>query len=162
MSEMVFRGRARDRQVNLNVTSLIDVLFLLLIFFMLTGTFKRAGELELRLPDSSTASLTQLEQSHQVELVATEDGKLILEGERVELAWLKSSLLDLRAEDPERGVMIKAEAGVRHGAVITLLDIVRESGFRGVGIGTYVQVAGESQGTTPGTREVETHRSDRR
>jgi biopolymer transport protein ExbD len=55
---MVFRERKRSKSTELNVTSLIDVLFLMLIFFMLTTTFKRAGELELNLPESSTARPT--------------------------------------------------------------------------------------------------------
>jgi biopolymer transport protein ExbD len=55
VSRMVFRERRRTKSVDLNVTSLVDVLFLLLIFFMLTTTFKHAGELELNLPESSTA-----------------------------------------------------------------------------------------------------------
>jgi hypothetical protein len=42
------------KQIDLNVTSLVDVLFLLLIFFTLTSTFKRAGEIELQLPKSTT------------------------------------------------------------------------------------------------------------
>ena len=48
MSGMMFRPRRGRKEVHLNVISLVDVLFLLLIFFMLTGTFKRMGELELR------------------------------------------------------------------------------------------------------------------
>ena len=50
MSTVAFRERKTKKEVHLNVTSLIDVLFLLLIFFMLTGTFNRVVYLELQLP----------------------------------------------------------------------------------------------------------------
>jgi len=139
MSEIIFRTRKRDKQVTLNVTSLIDVLFLLLIFFMLTGTFKRVGELELQLPDSSTSAPAAGDQTHQVELIVTEDGMLRLDGEGLELRDLKSKLQAVLSQDPETRVMIKAEGGVEHGDVVGLLDIVREAGFPGVGIGTHIR-----------------------
>ena len=69
MSQMVFRPRKSGKEVVLNMTPLIDVLFLLLIFFMLTGTFKRVGELELQLPDSSTSAPFQGTDVRQVELI---------------------------------------------------------------------------------------------
>jgi biopolymer transport protein ExbD len=123
---MVFKTRKR-KQVALNVTPLIDVLFLLLIFFMVTGTFKRAGELELRLPESSTSIPSAGEgEALDVELVLTEDGILLLDGENIELPQLKRRLQALLAEDSEKRVMIKAESGVQHWEVVRLLDIVRD------------------------------------
>jgi biopolymer transport protein ExbD len=133
---MVFRPRSGRKQIHLNVTSLIDVLFLLLIFFMLTGTFKRVGELELRLPPSTTSAPAAENLPHMAELVATEEGALLLDGTPVELPALKARLLAVLAEDPGSQITIKAEEGVRHGRIVRLLDVVREAGFRGVGIGT--------------------------
>ena len=139
MSTMVFRPRKSRQAVHLSVTPLIDVLFLLIIFFMLTGTFKRIGELELLLPRSETASQSREEDiSHQLELVITEDGRLRLDGEAVEMGVLQERLVALRTEDPERRVMLKAETEVDHGEVVGLLDIIRNAGFPGVGIGTHI------------------------
>lgn len=138
MSGMVFRPRSGKKQIHLNVTSLIDVLFLLLIFFMLTGTFKRAGEMELRLPQSTTSTPAAESPPHTVELVATEDGRLILDGQPVDLAALKGRLQDMLAKDPGSQVMLKAEEEVSHGRVVRLLDIVRDAGFKGVGFGTQI------------------------
>jgi biopolymer transport protein ExbD len=140
MSAMSFRVRKGHRDVSLNVTSLVDVLFLLIIFFMLTGTFKRVGELELQLPGSSTSTPpTESEQAHQVELVVTAEGCLLLDGEDVQMPMLKSRLQEILREDPQSRVMIKAEKDVLHGEVVLLLDIVRDAGFRGVGIGTQME-----------------------
>jgi biopolymer transport protein ExbD len=140
MSAMSFRVRKGHRDVSLNVTSLVDVLFLLIIFFMLTGTFKRVGELELQLPGSSTSTPpTESEQAHQVELVVTAEGRLLLDGEDVQMPMLKSRLQEILRKDPQSRVMIKAEKDVLHGEVVLLLDIVRDAGFRGVGIGTQME-----------------------
>lgn len=144
MSAMTFRKRKDRKGVTLSITPLIDVLFLLIIFFMLTGTFKRLGELELRLPGSSTSVPTAEEQeAHQVELVVTEDGRLILEGSELEMSQLKRQLSAVLRSDPQSRVLIKAEESVEHGRIVLLLDIVRDSGFKGVGIGTYMEMPSE-------------------
>lgn len=137
MTGLEFRPARRRAAVTLNLTPLIDVLFLFIIFFTLTSTFKRVGELELRLPDSSTAQPAPAgSEARDLELVATEDGRLLLDGAPLALPALKAALADAHAASPERRVLIKAEAGVTHGEVVRLLDIVREAGFPGVGIGT--------------------------
>ena len=140
MSGIAFRPRKQRRKVQLNMTSLIDVLFLLLIFFMLTGTFKRAGELELQLPDStSSAPADGDSELRQVELALLEDGSVMLDGEAVEMEQLGGLLERLREQDQSASVMLKAEEGARHGDVVTLLDLVRGAGFAAVGIGTQIE-----------------------
>jgi len=146
MSEMAFRSRKHRKEVHLNVTSLVDVLFLLLIFFMLTGTFKRAGELQLQLPDSSSSSPAEGTEAATVEVVITDDGRLFVDDEPVEFSQVKAHLEAILRKDPQSRVMIKAETDVHHGDVVRLLDIVREAGFPGVGIGT------EMENTAPGAK----------
>ena len=142
MSTMAFRSHKVKKSVTLSITPLIDVLFLLIIFFTLTSTFKRVGELELQLPDSSTSSaVSEEEESRTIELVVMEAGRLLVDGEELELAQLKSRLVERRSSLPDGRVMIKAEAGVDHGEVVRLLDIVRDAGFPGVGIGTHTRPA---------------------
>ncbi len=139
MSSFAFRERRGKKEVTLNVTSLIDVLFLLLIFFMLTGTFKRVGELELQLPESTSATPSQGVVSHQIDLVLTEEGTLLVNGDPLPWPNLKRHLTGLLEADSDAKVMIRAETGVAHGEVVKALDIVREAGFAGVGIGTHVE-----------------------
>lgn len=139
MSSFAFRERKSRKDVQLNVTSLIDVLFLLLIFFMLTGTFKRVGELELQLPESTSATPSDGTASHQVDLVLTEEGTLLVNGDPLPWPNLKRHLTGILEANSQAKVMIRAETGVQHGEVVRALDIVREAGFRGVGIGTHVE-----------------------
>ncbi len=139
MSGMTFRDRRARKPVQLNVTSLIDVLFLLLIFFMITGTFKRVGELELTLPESTTSTPAgEGSETRQAELILTTEGTLRLDGVEVPLPELKARLQALRADRPGSGILIKAETHVEHGEVVRILDIVRDAGFPGVGLGTEI------------------------
>jgi biopolymer transport protein ExbD len=139
VSRIVFRERKPRSQVDLNVTSLVDVLFLLLIFFTLTSTFKRAGELELQLPESTTAGPAAAT-ARPVQLVLTEHGTLMLDGTPTTFDQLLPKLRAVHARQPNDEVMIEAEQGVAHGQVVRLLDAVRSAGFTGVGIGVRTPV----------------------
>jgi biopolymer transport protein ExbD len=137
---MVFHERRRKGvDLNLNVTSLIDVLFLLLIFFMLTSTFKRSGELDLNLPESTTAHPagpgTGAAETN-ADLVLTAKGTLMLDGRSVTFETLPAELSTLHERRPRAQIMIEAETSVQHGQVVRLLDAVRTAGFTGVGLGT--------------------------
>ena len=136
MRPIVFRDRKPPKQVDLNVISLVDVLFLLLIFFTLTSTFKRAGELELNLPESTTAGPGRSAAGPKpVQLVLTEHGTLLLDGTPTTFEKLLPELRSVHQRHPDSQVMIDAEAAVGHGQVVRLLDAVRTAGFTGVGIG---------------------------
>jgi biopolymer transport protein ExbD len=143
MSAMAFRARKPRGQVHLSVTPLIDVLFLLLIFFMLTGTFKRFGELELTLPSSETAQAGTDEGPAALEVVATEDGRLLLDGDPIALDALGARLGELRTDDPDGRIVLKAESEVVHGRVVALLDLIRDAGYPGVSISTEVPRSGD-------------------
>lgn len=145
MSRIVFRERKARKHVDLNVISLVDVLFLLLIFFTLTSTFKRAGELELNLPKSTTAGPAGSTASAKpIQLVLTEHGTLLVDGAPTTFEQVLPRLRALHARQPESQVTIDAEQKVEHGRIVQLLDAVRTAGFTGVGIG--VRHAGSSSG----------------
>ena len=136
MSGFSFRKPKPRKQIDLNVTSLVDVLFLLLIFFTLTSTFKRAGEIELQLPKSTTGEHKAAAVSNQpVDLVLTEKGTLLLDGSPTSFEALLAKLRSVHDQQPDRAVMIEAEERVGHGQVVRLLDAVRTAGFTGVEIG---------------------------
>ena len=139
MSGIEFRRRHNRNLVDLNVTSLVDVLFLLLIFFTVTSTFKRAGELDLQLPESTTAGLAGPRPNQQpVDLVLTEQGTLLLDGAPTTFEALLPKLRAMREREPDRQVLIEAEKEVGYGQVVRLLDAVRTAGFKGVGLGVSV------------------------
>jgi biopolymer transport protein ExbD len=135
VSGIQFRPRKPRKNIDLNVTSLVDVLFLLLIFFTLTSTFKRAGEIELDLPSSTTAGPSGSASSKPLDVVLTEHGTLLLDGAPTTFDGLLPRLREVSQRQPDREVMIEAEERVGHGQVVRLLDAVRAAGFKGVSIG---------------------------
>jgi biopolymer transport protein ExbD len=147
MSGIDFRSRKKARgTIDLNVTSLVDVLFLLLIFFTLTSTFKRAGELDLQLPESTTAGPAAAgAEKTSLALVLTQQGTLLLDGEPTTFDDLLPRLRAVREREPDRAVLIEAEQDVDHGDVVRLLDAVRTAGFTGVGIGVRAKEEGNGR-----------------
>ena len=140
MTTMVFRPARRRRRGALNLTSLIDVLFLLLIFFMLTSTFRRTGELELELPDSSTSAPAEAgQQRRPTEIALRADGQVLIDGAPVRQEQLVEVLRQRKSDDPEAKVVLNAEAAARHADVVQLIDIVRSLGFAGLSLGTQLE-----------------------
>ncbi len=128
---MDFVPPKRGRGVIINVTSLIDVMFLLLIFFMVSSTFKNQPAIDLSLPRSSTAE--ELTVTPTV-LYLTRDGRLFLNDQPVERADLGPQLSRLQAASGEDRVVLRADEHAEHGAVVDLIDQIKESGFRRVSL----------------------------
>ncbi len=110
----------------LNVTSLVDVLFLTLIFLLVTTTFGRSPAVTVTLPRSATAEDTVDTPSI---VYLTMDGKVFLNQQAVAEADLPAMLVRLRADSGEDRMVLRADAGAAHGNVVRLIDIIKQSGF---------------------------------
>jgi biopolymer transport protein ExbD len=126
-----FRPAKKGRGLILNVTSLIDVMFLLLIFFMVTSTFKNQPAINLVLPRSATASETVDTPSV---LYLTADDRIFLNDAEVDEARLPELLGQLRASSAEDRMVLRADKDASHGRVVALIDTIKQSGFTRVSL----------------------------
>jgi biopolymer transport protein ExbD len=117
--------RKRKRPV-INITSLIDVVFLLLIFFMVSTTFAEHPGIKLELPTASTAEPSKLE---PLTLTLDKKGTMFLNDVRVGDKELRAAL-EAEAKKPDATLVLKADRGVPYGYVIQAMDISRQSGIR--------------------------------
>jgi len=122
---MQIRERKRKRPL-INITSLIDVMFLLLVFFMVSTTFAEHPAIKLELPSASTAEPSRLE---SLTLTIDKKGRMFLNDEAVNDGELRS-LLAAAAGKPDATLVLKADKGVPYGFVIRAMDISRQSGVR--------------------------------
>lgn len=129
---MNFRPRPRE-PLELNLIPLIDVVFMLLIFFMLTTTFihDRALDVDLPVSESGSAELAEL-RNHVIEL--DQRGQIAIDGQRVTEQELAAVLAEI-AEDG-RPVVLWADAQVVNQRVVTVLDLARRAGINKLGMGT--------------------------
>ena len=125
-----------EEEVGTNLTPLIDVVFLLLVFFMLTTTFlDRERELDIDLPQASSGEAP----AAPPELVVLDvfaDGHVEYAGRRLELSELQSALADVARQDPETPVTIRGDRQAAHGAVVGVLDACGLAGLFHLSVGT--------------------------
>lgn len=123
---MNFRERKQGRSLVLNVTSLIDVMFLMLIFLLVTSSFRAQPAVTVVLPRSATAE--EAVDTPSI-LYLTTDGRIFLDERAVTEAELAPLLAQLKSDTGEDRMVLRADAGAQHGDVVRLIDTIKQSGF---------------------------------
>ena len=129
---MEFTQRGKRRLTFLNVTTLIDVLFLVLIFLVVSTTFRQdSAAVNLTLPRTTSPDATP---RGPAVVVLTAGGELYLNDRRLGDAQLRAALKQIQASTGEDRLVLEADAHSQHGDVVRLIDLVRESGFTKVSL----------------------------
>jgi biopolymer transport protein ExbD len=116
----------------IELTPLVDVVFLLLIFFLLTATFVRNPNIPIRLPEASVNQVTP--QKRDLTVGITTEGELRFEGKNITSARLRREMQKVHTEAPESMVLIQADRQSRHGRVVEVMDLAKQVGFERIGI----------------------------
>jgi biopolymer transport protein TolR len=114
---------------DINVTSLVDVMMVLLIIFMLTAPFLQAG-IEVKLPKAKS---TVIKENEAVVISITKDGKVYVNSDRVDTDKLASTLATLKAAG-EDVVFVRADKDALHGMVMSVVGEVKAAGINDVGM----------------------------
>jgi len=125
----------KDLDVDLNLTPLIDVVFLLLIFFMVTTTFKQTTHLSLELPDSQAGESSNLGET--IQIMITKNGNYYLKGKPFsskEPQKLKEALKKAIGNHDAPVITIVGDKLAPHQSVVTALDVVSQLGISKVSI----------------------------
>lgn len=135
---MNFRSRRPD-DIDLNITPLIDVVFLLLIFFMVTTTFKRESEINITLPEASEETVKS--EIEIIEVSIDKQGQLfvndqaLVNSQRATIREaLNEAMVDQKKDQPP--LVINADAEVTHQTVIKVMDVARQIGLRQITFAT--------------------------
>jgi biopolymer transport protein ExbD len=128
---MQFEGRRRTSQVP-NLTPLIDIVFLLLVFFMLTSHFIRDEALAIDLPEADSAAL--IEQQKPIEIIITSQGKIILDNHELTLKQLENTLRSRLSQQKDKVVQIRGDQQAQLGIAIDVFDAARNAGASGIDI----------------------------
>ena len=116
-----------------NLLPLIDVVLLLLIFFMISSTFVVQPGIQVNLPKSTIAERREPE---DVTLILTREKALYLNDRRVTVPELWGRLVDMYRRQPDFMLVIKADRQVPHGSVVEVMDIAKQVGVRRLAIAT--------------------------
>lgn len=133
---MNLKPQRRDN-VDVNLTPLIDVVFLLLIFFMVSTTFKQDAELKIDLPEADAKAVEQKEES--LEIVIDAEGRYFINKQEVvnrKLETLKTAIHKSSKGSTNIPLIIRADAKSPHQAFITAMDAAKQLGFVNLSIAT--------------------------
>lgn len=121
----------------INITPLIDVVFLLLIFFMVTTTFSRETRLLVNLPEAD-AEASEAETT-QIEIIVSQDGSYTINGRGLINSRIETLMRGLELEsggDRSLPILLIADAEATHQSVVTAMDGIGQSGFTRLSIAT--------------------------
>ncbi|WP_416885241.1 ExbD/TolR family protein, partial [Marinospirillum sp.] len=111
----------------INLTPMIDVVFILLIFFIVTTSFVRESGIEVDPPQAATA---QPQSQASILIAISPEGEIWVDREAVSLAALGPSVMRLQAERPQAGVVIQADQNARSGRLVEVMDRLRQAGIQ--------------------------------
>lgn len=133
--KLSLRARA---QPEVNLTSLIDVVLLLLIFFMVSTSFVKQSQIEIRLPETDSAVLVE-EVPESIDLMITETGSVFINGRELinnRPETIRNALRKISGGDSSLPLTISADANAKHQFVVTSMDVAGRLGFTKINIAT--------------------------
>jgi len=110
----------------IDLTPMLDVVFIMLIFFIVVASFIKEAGVEVNRPDDNQPDNPEDSVSIMVKIAA--DNQIWMENRRVDIRAVRANIQRLLAEDPEAPVTIKVEKGAEAGIVVDVADAARESG----------------------------------
>ena len=125
---------AEEREPTINLTPLMDVMFLLVIFFAVSTTFRIHPGISVNLPKAKSENT--IKQDRSIVAVLTEKGNIFLDGIPVQRKNLLRSLKTRQAASPALVFVLQADEGARHGQVVELMDAAKRVGISKLGIAT--------------------------
>ena len=125
------RRRGGSDKVDINMGPLVDMVFLLLIFFVVTTSFVKESGIDV---SRSTAASAELKDRGTIMIGVTPEGDIYFDGKKVDVRSVRGLVERALAEDPEGGVVVVADKASETGAVVGVMDQCRLAGARNVSL----------------------------
>ena len=127
---MRFRKK-KDDEPRISIAPLIDIVFLLLIFFMVTFHYDIAAGVQIKLP-KVTKKTASPDAESRIILIVDKDANIYIDGKKIDMETLKSRLTE---EVKSRGILnlvLQADSDVKHGKVVEIMDMAKASGINSI------------------------------
>ena len=126
------RKRVRQEEdADIDITPMLDIVFIMLIFFIVTATFVKESGIDVTRPDAETA----VKQNRVAILIAIRDNNEVwINRRQVDLASVRANVEKLHAENPQGGAVIQADREAEPGVLVEIMDQVRLAGVGAISI----------------------------
>lgn len=132
--------RNKENEPGLGIAPLVDIVFLLLIFFMLTSHFDIASGIRISLPKAAHRVLQQ--EKENITLVMDSNGKIYLKGKKIKDSELEKKIHLLVEKKDMIHLVLQADKEARHGRVVQIMDLAKSAGIRSIIIAARMPVGG--------------------
>ena len=119
-------GPQEDDEQEINITPMLDVVFIMLIFFIVTASFLKEAGIEVDRPNGSSATD---QTKANIMIAITENDEVWMEKRQIDVRAVRANVERLKAENPEGSIVIQADKGSTTGVVVDVMDSLRNAGF---------------------------------
>ena len=124
------RNRIREES-NLDLTPMLDIVFIMLIFFIVTTSFIKESGIEVNRPNAETA---ERDQKGNILVAISENNEIFIDRRKVDLRAIRPNIIRLKAENPEGSVIIQADKASQTGLLVEAMDQIRLAGVQEISI----------------------------
>jgi biopolymer transport protein ExbD len=126
-----FNQQQQDEESEINITPMLDVVFIMLIFFIVTATFVKESGIDVNRPDAATA--TKQEKANILIAISAND-TIWIDRRQVDIRSVRPNIERLHAENPQGSVVIQADKESKTDTLIQVMDASRQAGVYNVSI----------------------------
>jgi biopolymer transport protein ExbD len=124
----------QQEEPRLDMTPMVDVVFLLLIFFMISTTFVESPGISIKLPESSSQTIDR--EPKELKVYLSKEGDIYHGEKKISIDDFRGLLAEHQADAKQTTVLLLADQESRHGKVVILMDLARDAGFTKLAIAT--------------------------
>ena len=124
----------QPEEPRLDMTPMVDVVFLLLIFFMISTTFVESPGISIKLPESSSQTIDR--EPKEIKVYLSQEGDIYHGEKKISIDDFKGLLFKHQSDAKQTTVLLLADQESRHGKVVILMDLARDAGFTKLAIAT--------------------------
>jgi biopolymer transport protein ExbD len=128
---MIKRRRNKREESTLDLTPMLDIVFIMLIFFIVTTSFIKESGIEVNRPNAETA---ERDQKGNILVAISENNEIFIDRRKVDLRAIRPNIIRLKAENPEGSVIIQADKASQTGLLVEAMDQIRLAGVQEISI----------------------------
>lgn len=131
MRRNAINAAVKDDESEINLTPMLDVVFIMLIFFIVTANFIKEPGLEINRPDSDTA---ETQENAAILIAVGSNDEVWMDGRRVDVRQVKANVVKMLADNPKGSVVIQADEQAVADTIIKVMDGAREAGVNAISL----------------------------
>lgn len=125
------RRTTEEDEAEINITPMLDVVFIMLIFFIVTASFVKESGIDVNRPDAATATVKE---RGNILVAITENNQIWIDRRQVDVRSVRANIERLHAENPQGAVVIQADENSKNGLLVQVMDAARQAGVFNVSI----------------------------